>query len=1350
MPPKNQTPSKSRPNSPSKKTPGSDKKKTPISPTTSEEEKALDTDSSSSEDDIEVEEYIAPENKNKCLKVQLAWQQINNFEKLVEIWEYFFINIDTSLAGSGKSFVSSALCQYYGFKNFVVFCPNNVKGVWQIMHKLYKLPVPRIGANSLVSGPAIVNYESLIGRGDGDLKCGLLTKTTNTTKGKFNIKTEENGKDKNQVIYEGTEDLDELIEEGTMFVFDEIHKTKNSDTATHAAVKAIVNRIGYLVNKHGYKSRVSFSTGTLADDPDQIIGLLETIGIMKNTLYSNVRGDFKYKGYGYEDIYNYAYRLAPEATEDAVESIVGKGDINSKNVKNVAIEIYSKVIQKFIVSAMPSVIDFPLDCKNSYYYMPVKRIDALNRAVEELANAVKYDEKSGTTGIIASDKKGNAGFGKTTICLKKIERLKLEIPIRQAIEILESNKNAKVCIVLNYVTDIKVCARILAKYSPMMFYGDIPLEQRNANIKKFQRPNRKRRLLIGNLTVISTGISLHDIDGRFPRYAFISPNYRAMDTQQVIFRFHRTNCKSQAVIKFFYALNSTKEKSIQDAYTRKAESFKKFMEFQAKSDILFPGDYPEEFEDEDKDMKNFMFGKDSVTFTDSHRGIAIGDLVDNVGNKIDEDYAEDDYEPAIDSDEEPSDRKSSSKKKKDSDSDSDSDVPPKRKTPSKDKKSDKKSGKDKKGKADTSSDESSSEDDKKKKTTGKVLKKDKKASSKKPDTSSSDTSSSDISSEEEKKKKTTGKVLKKDKKATSKKPDTSSSDTSSDEEKKPVEKNKKKTTGKVLKKDKKAASKKPDTSSSDTSSEEEKKPVEKNKKKTTGKSSSNNGKATSKKPDTSSSDTSSEEEKKPVDKNKKKTAGKSSSNNGKASKKPDTSSSDTSSDEEDKKKTAGKSLPKDKKTASKKPDTSSSDTSSDEDKKKTTGKSLPKAKKTASKKPDTSSSDTSSDEEDKKKITGKSLPKDKKASSKKPDTSSSDTSSDEEDKKESTGKSLPKDKKVASKKPNTSSSDTSSDEEDKKKTTGKPPSDKNDTSSSDTSSEEEKNPVGKTNKGEKDKNSKSVNKPHDNSSTSPIKKPSVNPSVKKVTKSSSPSSASSMSSSSDSSSDSETEKNPTSNKKKGKNVTIKSPTLSDYNSASRTSIISSSDSDSNSDSDSEEKKKREKEDLESIKKNIAKLTISSSGKVNDFFNSQPDDVRSPSKIKSPNSPSKIRDLNKSARLDNKESIELKNSFNFDIESKEYFKFKKFFKGLELLLRFAIYMKNPITLHKATKEDLELLTKNFNFKSLAMDILDEFSNGMSFEEKTVVIEENENSQNKFFNHIYKKYVDKNAGDEKLWF
>jgi superfamily II DNA or RNA helicase len=74
---------------------------------------------------------------------------------------------------------------------------------------------------------------------------------------------------------------------------------------------------------------------------------------------------------------------------------------------------------------------------------------------------------------------------------------------------------------------------------------------RQADIEGFQ--NDTKRIMIANLAAGNAGVSLHDLNGKFPRGSVISPSYSAINLLQALGRIHRAEGKTQCIQKIMFA-----------------------------------------------------------------------------------------------------------------------------------------------------------------------------------------------------------------------------------------------------------------------------------------------------------------------------------------------------------------------------------------------------------------------------------------------------------------------------------------------------------------------------------------------------------------------------------------------------------------------------------------------------------------------------------------------------------------------------------------------------------------------------------------------------------------------------
>lgn len=552
------------------------------------------------------------------MEVKLKYRQIDHVEKLNNILDNNFYCLDLSSMGSGKTHIISKIVQMRKINNVFIVCPKSVIPTWEKAAILYNLPILDNG---------IITYESF----KTDKPNGLLKINTIETEKFF---------DK---IYSTTKKLDTLIKDGCIFIFDEFQKSKNENTSTYIACKTLILRVKYFFELKYSNSKIILSTGTIIDKEIQASGFMKLVGIQTiDKLYYNTKGTFQYDKYGFMEILKYCESLDKIETKKALKegSTMDDGTtlLCKETIYKVIYMLFYRVVLKFFSSTMElPCYPVPIDIKNGYYNLSDIRTKKLNIEITKLKDALFYSIKDGTifskyTILDYDDNEDNnvdITIGAISTYLKNIEFQKLEIIIREAITILESNKNIKVPIILNYINNINIVYKILEKYNPLVLTGKNTQSERKTIIEKFNEQNNNHRVYIGQLIASSSGIELDDKSGNFPRYPLISPNYSAIASHQVNYRFYRCGTSSIPVIRYIYAKNAILEKSILNAYQKKSNILKTISEI---NNIKYPGDY-EEYIEEKYTLPYFKYKGYKIVINDDE---CLSDTYKTLSTLIDE------------------------------------------------------------------------------------------------------------------------------------------------------------------------------------------------------------------------------------------------------------------------------------------------------------------------------------------------------------------------------------------------------------------------------------------------------------------------------------------------------------------------------------------------------------------------------------------------------------------------------------------------------------------------------------------------------------------------------------------
>ena len=82
---------------------------------------------------------------------------------------------------------------------------------------------------------------------------------------------------------------------------------------------------------------------------------------------------------------------------------------------------------------------------------------------------------------------------------------------------------------------------------------------RQKDIELFQSDTK--RIMIANLAAGNAGVSLHDLNGNFPRGSIISPSYSAINLLQALGRIHRAEGRTKCIQKVMFAAGTIEEEA---------------------------------------------------------------------------------------------------------------------------------------------------------------------------------------------------------------------------------------------------------------------------------------------------------------------------------------------------------------------------------------------------------------------------------------------------------------------------------------------------------------------------------------------------------------------------------------------------------------------------------------------------------------------------------------------------------------------------------------------------------------------------------------------------------------------
>lgn len=487
---------------------------------------------------------------NDTSAFELLPEQQPHFKRTLDKIDKYGFYADNSVMGCGKTYVACGIAKKMGLDLFII-CPLTVKSNWE-----------EVASKAGVNIVHITTPQSLASRRNIQPKHGYLRRKENKGKPSFYP----------------TPKLKALIEEGVLMVFDEAQYAKNINTY-FLACKALVKAVG-LFESVKTLSKCAFISTTPFDVDYKCAHFLSLINLIKTVNIKTKSGT-----------------LRPSAITD-LQEIFKKEDADTIKVPSMFDKLYPfflDYIQPLFFSSMPLILNNECDIRNGFYLVKGKRDNKnIQEAVSKLNGIfVRLDPETGYIPMVI--------VKRIRLACMEIEKAKIPLFARLIRKELQ-DKNRKVVVCVHFTNTIETLKTRLSKYNPLVLHGRVR-KGRKEIIEKFQQPNVMHRLLICNIKVGGVGISLHDLDGSYPRTMFISPDHNVTDIFQATGRINRVGGQSDSRIRIVYANIKICERSILNSIARKMKTIKETLDDQVKDVLKLTLDYEDYIEG---GKKNFV------------------------------------------------------------------------------------------------------------------------------------------------------------------------------------------------------------------------------------------------------------------------------------------------------------------------------------------------------------------------------------------------------------------------------------------------------------------------------------------------------------------------------------------------------------------------------------------------------------------------------------------------------------------------------------------------------------------------------------------------------------------------
>jgi superfamily II DNA or RNA helicase len=305
------------------------------------------------------------------------------------------------------------------------------------------------------------------------------------------------------------------IPKTTLIVWDEAQKLKNGKTKNSETCLAAL--------KAGYK--MLFCSATMATNPLELRTVGQGIKLFKNS----------------QQYYEWAYRHGVVRGRFGMEFTGDK-----KALKKLHEDIF---INRGVRLSRDTIPNFPeSEIIAECYEADKEDQDKINAAYDEMRLELLKIEK-----LVKKDQK-NCAMVAILRARQQVEMLKVPLLIEMAEEGIESGMS--VVIFCNFTETINALSNRLN--TKCIVNGVVSDKKRQQAIDDFQAD--KERIILVNIAAGGAGLSLHDLNGNFPRLSLISPSYSAVLMRQSTGRVWRDSAKTKSIQKIVFAANTVEEK----------------------------------------------------------------------------------------------------------------------------------------------------------------------------------------------------------------------------------------------------------------------------------------------------------------------------------------------------------------------------------------------------------------------------------------------------------------------------------------------------------------------------------------------------------------------------------------------------------------------------------------------------------------------------------------------------------------------------------------------------------------------------------------------------------------------
>ena len=423
------------------------------------------------------------------------------FKHVQTIVDSLYLNgyaVDMSETGTGKTYAAAAAIREMN-RPFVVICPKAVIHQWEKILSAFKLK-----ANVLI------NYEKL---SRGNTKYMKWKKLPDPVR-----PYQENA----------TTDLPHFnFDSNTLVVLDEGHKCKGNNTSNSWMMVAL--------KLQGY--RVLVSSATVATSPLE----MRAFGFLT----------------GMHALYNFRDFCRVHGAQLAPRYGAMTFNLSTSEAREGMLRLNEYLFDTTKCASRMKVDDFGKEFPESHIVAEAYDLGSNESKIQSV-----YDEMEMELAKLEEKAQNYSEhvFAVMMEARRKAELCKVPLFVEMVEDLYDEGKS--VVLFLNFTDTVdSVVKRLekLPKFNGQIGYivGGQGDKARVKDIEAFQADHK--RVMVVNISAGGTGVSLHDLNGKFPRASLISPNWSAYNMRQALGRIWRLEGKTKSYQRIVYAAKCIEE-----------------------------------------------------------------------------------------------------------------------------------------------------------------------------------------------------------------------------------------------------------------------------------------------------------------------------------------------------------------------------------------------------------------------------------------------------------------------------------------------------------------------------------------------------------------------------------------------------------------------------------------------------------------------------------------------------------------------------------------------------------------------------------------------------------------------